>query len=90
MILARISGNAIAVEKHKAYDGKIVLICQPLDPLTGKDMGRPFLAVDAVRAGEGDTVLASREGNTARQLAGGPDDPIHSVVLAIVDRIETS
>lgn len=90
MILARISGNAIAVEKHKAYDGKIVLICQPLDPLTGKDTGRPFLAVDAVQAGEGDTVLASREGNTARQLAGGPDDPIHSVVMAIVDRIERS
>lgn len=88
MILARISGNAVAVEKHAAYEGKIVLVCQPVDPLTGKDKGRPFLALDAVQAGEGDVVLASREGNTARQLAGGPEDPIHSVVLAIVDRVE--
>lgn len=90
MILGRITGNAIAVEKHPCYDGKICLVVQPVDPLTRKDVGRAFLALDAVQAGEGDLVLASREGNTARQLAGGPDDPIHSVVLAIVDRIETS
>ena len=87
MILSRIVGNAVAVEKHPCYAGKVVLVCQPVDP-AGKEIGRAFLAVDAVQAGEGDLVLASREGNTARQLAGGPDDPIHSVVLAIIDRVE--
>jgi ethanolamine utilization protein EutN len=87
MILCRVTGNAIAVEKHECYEGKIVLVCQPIDP-AGKDLGRTFLAVDAVRAGPGDTVLASREGNTARQLAGKDSDPIHSVVLAVVDRVE--
>ena len=87
MILCRVTGNAIAVEKHPCYEGKKVLICQPIDP-AGKDIGRTFLAVDAVQAGKGDTVLASREGNTARQLAGKESDPIHSVVLAIVDRVE--
>ena len=87
MILCRITGNAIAVEKHHCYEGKIVLVCQPIDT-AGKDLGRVFLAVDAVRAGEGDTVLASREGNTARQLTGKDSDPIHSVVLAVVDRVE--
>ena len=64
-----------------------MLVCQPIDT-AGKDLGRVFLAVDAVRAGEGDTVLASREGNTARQLTGKDSDPIHSVVLAVVDRVE--
>jgi microcompartment protein CcmK/EutM len=87
VILARITGNAVAVEKHPCYEGKITLVCQPVDP-QGNPIGRAFLALDAVQAGEGDLVLASREGNTARQLAGGPDDPIHSVVLAIVDRVE--
>ena len=87
MILCRVTGNAIAVVKHEAYDGKKVLVCQPIDA-NGKDLGRTFLAVDAVQAGAGDTVLASREGNTARQLAGKDSDPIHSVVLAIVDRVE--
>lgn len=87
MILCRVTGNAIAVEKHACYEGKIVLVCQPIDP-AGKDIGRTFLAVDAVQAGAGDTVLASREGNTARQLTGKDSDPIHSVVLAIVDRVE--
>lgn len=87
MILCRVTGNAIAVEKHPCYEGKTVLVCQPIDP-SGKDLGRTFLAVDAVQAGAGDTVLASREGNTARQLTGKDTDPIHSVVLAIVDRVE--
>lgn len=87
MILCRVTGNAIAVVKHECYEGKKVLVCQPIDS-NGKDLGRSFLAVDAVQAGAGDTVLASREGNTARQLTGKDSDPIHSVVLAIVDRVE--
>lgn len=87
MILCRVTGNAIAVHKHECYEGKKVLVCQPIDA-NGKDIGRTFLAVDAVQAGSGDTVLASREGNTARQLTGKDTDPIHSVVLAIVDRVE--
>ena len=32
MILCKITGNAIAVEKHECYDGKKILICQPIDP----------------------------------------------------------
>lgn len=87
MILCRVIGNALAVEKHECYTGKTVLVCQPIDD-KNRDVSRAFLAVDAVQAGVGDLVLASREGNTARQLAGGPNDPIHSVVLAIVDRVE--
>ena len=87
MILCRITGSAVAVEKHPCYEGKTVLVCQPVDE-NGRDLSRAFLAIDAVQAGIGDLVLASREGNTARQLAGGPDDPIHSVVLAVVDRVE--
>jgi len=87
VILCRVIGNALAVEKHESYQGKKVLVCQPIDE-KNKDVGRAFLALDAVQAGIGDLILASREGNTARQLAGGPNDPIHSVVLAIVDRVE--
>ena len=87
MILGRVVGNAVAVEKHPCYAGKICLVVHPVDQ-AGKDIGRAFLALDACQAGEGDLVLASREGNTARQLAGGPDDPIHAVVLAVVDRVE--
>jgi microcompartment protein CcmK/EutM len=87
LILGRIAGNAVAVEKHPCYAGKRCLVVQPVD-VVGKDLGRAFLALDAVQAGEGDLVLASREGNTARQLAGGPEAPIPAVVLAVVDRVE--
>ena len=47
MILCRVTGTAIAVVKHECYDVKKVLVCQPIDA-NGKDVGRTFLAVDAV------------------------------------------
>lgn len=90
MILCRVLGNVVATVKHPVYVGRTVLIVQPVRPDGDARLGRSFLAVDAVGAGEGDLVLCSREGNTARQLLGGPDDPFHSVVLAIIDRINTA
>jgi ethanolamine utilization protein EutN len=87
MILARVIGNSVATIKHPCFDGRIVLVLQPVmvDGLTAK--GAAFLAVDSVQAGPGDLVLAAREGNTARQILGSDTDPLHSVVLGIVDEL---
>ena len=51
--------------------------------------GRVFLAIDSVQAGPGDLVLAAREGNTARQILGRDEDPLHAVILGIVDEVHT-
>jgi microcompartment protein CcmK/EutM len=40
-----------------------------------------------VQAGDGDLVLAAREGNAARQVLGTSVDPFHAVILGIVDQI---
>lgn len=87
MILCRVIGNAVSTVMHPVYEGKKVLVVVPIDP-DGQAVGSPFLSVDSVQAGEGDIVLASREGNTARQILGTRDDPFHSVIHAIVDHIE--
>ena len=87
MILCRVVGNAVATIKHPVYVGKTVLIVQPVQPDGKTPRLRSFLAVDAVQAGIGDLVLCAREGNTARQILGNDDDPLHSVVLGIVDEI---
>ena len=87
MILARIVGNVVATEKASCYEGHRLLIVQPIDE-EGKDKGDSFLAFDAVQAAPGDVVLIEREGNTARQLLGTPNDPFHSVIVGIVDKIE--
>ena len=86
MILSRVIGTSVASVHHPSYDGRKVLICEAL--LTDQSpTGQTFLAVDAVQAGVGDTVLVAREGNCARQILGDPEAPLHAVILGIVDQV---
>ena len=87
MILCRVVGNAVATVKHPVYEGKTVLCVRPVKSDGKTPRGPGFLAVDSVQAGPGDLVLCAREGNAARQILGGDDDPFHSVVLAVVDEV---
>ena len=87
MILCRVVGNVVSTVQHPSYDGRSVMVLQPVDVDTHTPMGREFLAVDAVLAGPGDLVVAAREGNTARQLLGHDNDPFHSVIVGIVDEV---
>ena len=87
MILCRVLGNAVATVKEDCYIGKTVLVVQPVKSDGKTALGASFLSVDSVQAGIGDLVLCAREGNTARQILGRDSDPLHSVVLAIVDEI---
>ena len=85
MILCRVLGNAVSTVKHPCYEGKSVMVVQPVLLDTHTPKGSSFLAVDSVQAGQGDLVLCAREGNTARQILGKDTDPFHSVILGIVD-----
>lgn len=89
MILGRVKGNVVATEKYPCFQGHTVLIVHPIDD-KGNDIGTSFLACDSVSAGEGDVVLVQREGNSARQILGTMDDPFHSVIVGIVDKVTHS
>ena len=88
MILCRVLGNAVSTVKHPCYEGHKVMVVQPVQTDTHSPLGAEFLAVDSVQAGPGDLVLASREGNTARQILGNASDPFHSVIVGIVDEVQ--
>lgn len=88
MMLCRVLGNAVATLKHPAYEGRSVLVVQPLAQDAHTPMGSGFLAVDSVQAGPGDLVLVAREGGAARQILGRDTDPFHAVILGIVDDID--
>ena len=88
MKLARVIGNVVATQKHPCYRGHKMLIVQPVDE-NGADSGVSFLSCDTVNAGPGDLVLVEQEGNSARQLLGTRDDPFHSVIVGVVDRVES-
>jgi ethanolamine utilization protein EutN len=70
-----------------------MLLLDRIDP-AGKELGGYLVAVDAVGATVGQTVLVIDEGNSARQVLGGPSAPTHtaglpvrSVIVGIVDNV---
>jgi microcompartment protein CcmK/EutM len=87
MILAKVIGNVVSSSKHRDYEGFKLLVIQPVDH-TGTPKGKSLLAVDAVQAGIGDTVLVIDEGGSGRAILGAPDNrTVRTVVTGIVDEI---
>jgi ethanolamine utilization protein EutN len=84
MILARVTGRLVSTIHHASMDGCKLLVLDKLDH-AGEPTGNYVIAVDAVGAGAGETVLMLDEGNGARQILGGKDLPVRSVVVGIVD-----
>jgi len=90
MILCRVIGNVVSTVQHPCYDGHKIMVLQPVEVDTRTHRATSFLAVDSVQAGPGDLVLAAREGNTARQILGDPDAPLHAVIVGVVDEVTLS
>ncbi len=86
MILARVKGEVVATIKHPAYDHRRMLLLDRIDP-AGNESGAYLVAIDAVDAGVGQTVLVIDEGNSARQVVNSNSAPIRSVIIGIVDEI---
>lgn len=85
----RVVGPLWASVKHPAYAGRSLFVVQPIDE-KGADTGASFVAVDSVQAGVGDKVIVLTEGNGVRQiLKAGDIVPIRSIIVGIVDQVDT-
>jgi ethanolamine utilization protein EutN len=90
MKVCRVAGTVVGAAHHPAYDGKKLMVVQPLDE-NGEAKGASYLAVDTVQAGRGDLVLVATEGTGARQiLKMGAIVPIRSLIVGIVDAVEVA
>ncbi|HVK87916.1 MAG TPA: EutN/CcmL family microcompartment protein [Kofleriaceae bacterium] len=90
MKCCRVVGPMWAAVKHPAFAGKALFVVQPVDE-HGQDAGQSFVAVDHAQAGVGDKVLVLTEGNGVRQiLKQGDIVPIRSIIVGIVDAVETT
>jgi ethanolamine utilization protein EutN len=89
MILGRVAGRVTSTIHHPSMQGRTLLMIDKLDP-QGAPTGSYLIAVDGVGAGPGETVLVLDEGTGARQILGGKDLPIRSLVVGIVDEAEGS
>jgi len=87
MILARITGSVVSTIHHSIVDGHKLLLAERLDSI-GKPTGGYLIAMDAIGAGAGETVLILDEGTGARQILDDSQAPVRSIVVGIVDALE--
>jgi microcompartment protein CcmK/EutM len=87
MILGRVTGSVVSTIHHPVVDDKKLLLAERLDE-RGKPTGAYLIALDAIGAGRGETVLILDEGNGARQILADDAAPVRSIVVGIVDAIE--
>ena len=88
MILAKVLGNVVATQKNHRYEGARVMLCEQITP-EGEANGNTVLALDAVDAGVGDTVLIVQEGWSASTTATGKAGAaIDSAIVGVVDYID--
>jgi microcompartment protein CcmK/EutM len=87
MILGRIIGSVVSIIHHPVVEGRKLLVAERLDA-NGQPTGGYIIAIDAIGAGQGETVLILDEGNGARQILDYTDAPVRSLVVGIVDAVE--
>ncbi len=89
MRICRVIGTVVGAARHPMYAGRKLMVVQRVDE-QGRDSGESFLAVDQVQAGPGDRVIVMSEGNGVRQvLDQGQQVPIRSIIVGIVDHVDT-
>lgn len=90
MELARIVGSVVASVKEPRLIGSKLLLAEPVGPDgTARPGSTPYVAVDLVGAGEGETVLVVRGSPAARALEQ-ERSPVDAAVVGIVDDIRVA
>lgn len=88
MRIARVIGSAVSTIKAPALTGSKLLIVQAAT-VADELLGEPFVAVDAIGAGEGELVLIG-EGSAGRRTELTAGAPVDAVILAILDSLEVA
>ena len=87
MTLCTVVGTVVNTARHQVLDGRKLLICAPVDPVSGGRRSGRIVAIDTVQAGVGDVVLVADEGNAARLVLDDRAAAARTVIVAIVDRV---
>ena len=86
MKLGRVAGTVVSTISSPVFEDRRLLLCEILER-DGSAQGDYTIAVDAVDAGAGETVLILDEGTSARQVVGWDVAPIRAVVVGVVDEL---
>ncbi|MFA4923362.1 MAG: EutN/CcmL family microcompartment protein [Ignavibacteriaceae bacterium] len=90
MVLAKVKGNVVSTQKNEQLNGHKLMVVHQID-LEGNFTGKQdVVAIDLIDSGIGDTVLLVQEGDAVAQILGHKKAPVHSIIVAIVDKIDYS
>jgi ethanolamine utilization protein EutN len=85
MLLGRVIGTATTTVKHDSMEGWKLLVVQSYQPDGQTVDGDPLLAIDALGAGRGESVVISSDGRHTRELLNDNLTPVRWSVIAIQD-----
>ena len=85
MLVGKVIGRAVATIKHHSMEGQKLLVIQPNMADGNSPDGDPLVAVDAVGAGMGETVMITSDGRGARELLNVDATPVRWTVIGIAD-----
>lgn len=83
MLICKTTGTVVSTVKHEQLQGRKLLLVRRSGP-DGKVSGEPFVAIDAVGAGEGELVIVT-EGSGARVLDATRSAPVDATIIGIID-----
>lgn len=87
MLLAKVKGNIVSTQKNQHLNGHKLMLIRTVD-LEGNFIGKKdIVAIDLMDSGIGDTVLVTQEGSAVQQILGHNKAPVHSIIVAIVDKL---
>jgi microcompartment protein CcmK/EutM len=87
LLLAKVKGNIVSTQKNSNLKGHKLLLIHQID-LNGNYIGKKdIIALDLIDSGIGDTVLVVQEGAAVVQILGHRKAPVHTMIVAVVDRI---
>ncbi len=86
MYYAKVIGNVVSTIKYKGLVGKKLQIIQPVNLSTGKNIGRPVVAVDTTDAGIGDFV-GYEDGMEATWPFDSNDVPSDATIVSIIENV---
>lgn len=85
MFYGRVIGSVVATVKDEKLKGCKLLVVQKVN-YCGTDEGSPIIAVDTVRAGQGDFVFMAK-GREASAPFGDLDHPVDASIIGIIDKV---
>jgi microcompartment protein CcmK/EutM len=88
MFLGQVVGTVVSPVRIPILEGETLLLVHPVTP-QGRRSGRTRVAIDRAQAGVGDRVLVLDEGNGARQILGDPQGAVKTVIVGVVDYVDT-